>query len=230
MKILLTIAGFDATAGAGILRDFTVFKDLDYYPMAVPTCNTAQNTMKFLGSEPANLEIFANALELIDEEVTIDGIKIGMIPSYNHAEIIYDYIEHKEIPIIYDPVGKTTTGGGESSDWNKMVNLLSKKTSLITPNREELEALGGQLPCPILVTGVEKGLDQLILDNKEVSFCSEQVPVREHHGTGCTLSSAILSYLVETGDLIEAIEQAKDYMVKKLKENSPLGKAQALFL
>ena len=108
---LLSIGGSDPSGGAGIQSDIKTFNELNAYGLTVITAITAQNTTQFLSLQPISNKMIKEQLESIFLDFKIDGIKISMIYNSSIMKTVFGYLKDKEIPIIVDPVIKTTTGG-----------------------------------------------------------------------------------------------------------------------
>uniref|UniRef100_A0A7C4NRV0 Pyridoxamine kinase/Phosphomethylpyrimidine kinase domain-containing protein n=1 Tax=Thermodesulfobacterium geofontis TaxID=1295609 RepID=A0A7C4NRV0_9BACT len=109
--IVLSIAGFDPTGGAGVLLDTKIFSLFGLKGAGIPTTLTLQNTSEFQGWEAVNPEYLKRALELIFSDLPIKGVKIGMIGTSENAEIIGEFLkrERKKISwVVLDPVLKAT--------------------------------------------------------------------------------------------------------------------------
>jgi len=108
---LLTIGGSDPSSGAGIQSDVKSFAELDAYGLTAVTAITGQNTTSFGMIEPVSQKILQNQLESIIADFKIDGIKIGMVYNSNIIHAIHSRLSKINVPIILDPVIKSTTGG-----------------------------------------------------------------------------------------------------------------------
>ena len=140
MKNVLSIAGSDCSAGAGIQADLKTFVANGVYGMTVITSLTAQNPQKVKMVEDVSIEILRNQLEAILDVIEISAIKIGMINSKENAELIYDsLLKYKVKNIVLDPIMISTSGKSliknETKDF--LVNKLFKLVDIITPNLDE---------------------------------------------------------------------------------------------
>ncbi len=107
---LLSIGGSDPSSGAGIQSDIKTFSTLNVHGLTVITAITGQNTSNFGMIEPVSKKILENQLESIITDFKIDGIKIGMVYNSEIIKTIYQYLKKLDIPIVVDPVIKSTTG------------------------------------------------------------------------------------------------------------------------
>ena len=140
---LLSIGGSDPSSGAGIQSDIKTFSTLDVHGLTIITAITGQNTTNFGMVEPVSKKMLQNQWETIISDFKIDGIKIGMVYNSEIIKTLYQNLKKLKIPIIVDPVIKSTTGGmlikkSAISDFKKFIIPLA---TVITPNRFEAEIL-----------------------------------------------------------------------------------------
>ena len=144
MKNVLSIAGSDCSAGAGIQADLKTFVANGVYGMTVITSITAQNTNEVRMVEDVSSEMLKNQIEVIFDEIKIDSIKIGMLNSKENGEVIYEkLLKYKVKNIVLDPVMIATSGNSLIKDETKdfLVNKLFKIVDIITPNLDETKEI-----------------------------------------------------------------------------------------
>jgi len=144
MKNVLSIAGSDCSAGAGIQADLKTFVANGVYGMTVITSLTAQNPQKVKMLEDVSIEMLRNQLEAILDVIKVSAIKIGMINSKENGEVIYDeLLKYKAQNIVLDPVMISTSGKSLIKDETKyfLVNKLFKIADIITPNLDETKEI-----------------------------------------------------------------------------------------
>ena len=144
MKNVLSIAGSDCSAGAGIQADLKTFVANGVYGMTVITSLTAQNTKEVRMVEDVSIEMLKNQIEAIFDIMKVSAIKIGMINSKENEEIIYDeLLKYKARNIVLDPVMIATSGNSLIKDETKkiLVNELFKIADIITPNLDETKEI-----------------------------------------------------------------------------------------
>ena len=144
MKNVLSIAGSDCSAGAGIQADLKTFVANGVYGMTVIISITAQNTNEVRMVEDVSSEMLKNQIEVIFDEIKIDSIKIGMLNSKENAELIYkELIKYKVKNIVLDPVMISTSGKSLIKDETKnfLINNLFKIADIITPNLDETKEI-----------------------------------------------------------------------------------------
>ena len=144
MKNVLSIAGSDCSAGAGIQADLKTFVANEVYGMTVITSLTAQNTQKVRMVEDISIEMLRNQLEAIFDIMEVSAVKIGMLNSKENGEVVYsNLLKYKAQNIVLDPVMIATSGKSLIKDETKnfLVNKLFKIADIITPNLDETKEI-----------------------------------------------------------------------------------------
>ena len=235
---VLTIAGFDPSAGAGILADIKTFEKLKTYGIAIPTAFTIQTENQFVEMEWVTIEKVVFQIELFLKAYKIEAIKIGIVSSLSDLKFIIRKIRSidSKVPIIWDTVLKSTTEFSFLEIENQQdLEFILQAIQLITPNQDEVLKL---IPNAISVeenlnylrnhTAVLwkgghkkeiKGTDILFMKNKEITIHPTLGNCSEKHGSGCVLSSAIAAYLCFDENLEQACRKAKLYTEKILQSN-----------
>lgn len=248
MEVVLTIAGSDTSAGAGIQQDLKTITALGQYGATVITALTAQNTVGVQAVEPISGEMVARQIRSVMDDLNVRAIKIGMIPTLDVAKAIVGQISnskyqisenHSSRYIVWDPVMISTSGTRLMAEEciSYLQEYLAPLCTLITPNLPESEIFQPPYKANMLIKGGhaagEEMTDILILtDGSRHTFTAQKIDSTNLHGTGCTLSSAIASYLAAGYALPEAVAQAKDYLTRAIVAgqhqhighgNGPLG-------
>ena len=144
MKNVLSIAGSDCSAGAGIQADLKTFVANGVYGMTVITSLTAQNPQKVKMLEDVSIEILKNQIEAIFDVMEVSAVKIGMLNSKENGEVVYsNLLKYKAKNIVLDPVMIATSGKSLIKDETKdfLVNKLFKIADIITPNLDETKEI-----------------------------------------------------------------------------------------
>ena len=248
MKTVLTIAGSDCSGGAGIQADIKTMIMNGVYAMSAITALTAQNTTGVYGIQETSPEFLDNQLDCIFTDIFPDAVKIGMLPTAEVVRAVGQGLQRFDAQnVVLDPVMVATSGAAlsEAPAVQALVDLLVR-ASVVTPNIPEAEVLSGmrietkedmlaaakaiQLKGAqaVLVKGghlAEEADDVLLEANGAVTWLSAQrVETKNTHGTGCTLSSAIASYLAKGETLKHAVAFAKRYLTEAIQSNPGLGK------
>ncbi|MGB7654938.1 MAG: bifunctional hydroxymethylpyrimidine kinase/phosphomethylpyrimidine kinase [Novosphingobium sp.] len=242
---ILTIAGSDSSGGAGIQADIKTITVLGGYAMSAITAITAQNTLGVTAVEVLSPDLIAAQIDACVSDIGVDAVKIGMLGSPEIAAIVADRLERLGVPVVFDPVMVATSGSvlADAATIAAFERLMQLAT-LTTPNVPELEALGGHEAMQARdVTYLAKGGDAegervddvLMVPGAEPHVMSgSRIHTRHTHGTGCTLSSAIATYLGKGLPLAEAVDRARLFVRSALRAapgfgagSGPLGHGEA---
>ena len=248
MKTALTIAGSDSCGGAGIQADIKTMTMNGVYAMSAVTALTAQNTTGVRAIVNSTPEILKAQIDAVFEDIYPDAVKIGMVSSVELIKVIAErLIFHGAKNIVVDPVMVATSGSSLIGDGavDALKNELLPLARVITPNIPEAEVLSGikiltsddmikaaeiisdEFGCAVLCKGGHSLNDanDLLFENGDYKwFKGRRIDNPNTHGTGCTLSSAIASYLAKGFDLSTSIIKAKEYITGALSDMLDLGK------
>lgn len=248
MKTALTIAGSDSCGGAGIQADIKTMTMNGVYAMSAVTALTAQNTTGVRAILNSTPEILKAQIDAVFEDIYPDAVKIGMVSSVELIKVIAErLIFHGAKNIVVDPVMVATSGSSLIGDGavDALKNKLLPLARVITPNIPEAEVLSGikilasddmikaaeiisdEFGCAVLCKGghsLNDANDLLFEDGDYKWFKGRRIDNPNTHGTGCTLSSAIASYLAKGFDLSTSIIKAKEYITGALSDMLDLGK------
>lgn len=246
--ILLTIAGFDPSCGAGVSADLKTFAAHNCYGVAAVTALTVQSTQGVVSVHATPTATLRAQLDTIADDVKVAAVKIGMLASRANAHTVSEFLDkHQFARVVLDPVTSPTAGNVELLDATGIKFLrdeLLKRASVITPNVAEAELLTGMEvrdlsamktaghkllemgARAVIVTGghLEKPVDVLCEGSVVETFVSDHVKNPNTHGTGCTFSSAIAAQLALGLQLREAMILAKAYVTKALEKSYQIGK------
>ncbi len=246
---VLIIAGSDSSGGAGIQADIKTVTSLGCYAMTAITAVTSQNTTGVKSIIDIDPKEISNQIEFTAQDIKPGAIKIGMLHS---KQIILSVIKSLNKigikKVVLDPV-MVAKGGAKLINNAAIVYIkrnLIKKTLLITPNIPEAEILtntkinniedmikAGKLLIKlgannVLIKGGHLKSNQMkdiLLNKKKIKvFKSKKYGSKNTHGTGCTLSSAIATYLSCGKDLIKSCELGIKYVNESIKSNLNFGK------
>ena len=236
----LTIAGSDCSGGAGIQADIKTMSALGCYAASAITAITVQNTLGVTAVHAVPPEIVAGQIKAVMDDIEPKAIKIGMV---NDAETIFaiaETLKAYSLPhLVVDPIMVATSGSRLMQDdaLDVFCRELLPLATLLTPNVPEAEVLSGikitdkgsmdkaarrvlQLGCNnLLIKGghlAGQKVDRLYGD-VDCEYVAENVVTRNTHGTGCSLSSAITTFLAQGFSTDEAIGKAKEWLTEALK-------------
>ncbi len=220
---ILSIAGSDSSAGAGIQADIKTITMLGGYAMTAITAITAQNTLGVTAVEALSPVMVAAQIDACVGDIGVDAVKIGMLGSPEIAAVVADRLQVLGVPVVFDPVMIATSGSllADAATVAGFERLMALAT-LTTPNVAELIALGGDARFAARgVTYLAKGgdaegdvvQDRLVVPGQApVIWQAARIVTRHSHGTGCTLSSAIATLLGQGLALADAIVGARDFV------------------
>ena len=146
VPIVLTIAGFDPSGGAGIIADIRTIETLDCTAVAAVTSITFQNAKAYAGAIHQSAAAVRDQVEAILAEQEIAAVKIGMLPTAEIVREVAQLISGYELPpAVIDPVMESTSGGKLMTDdaFEVFVTELMSRARIITPNISEAEKLAG---------------------------------------------------------------------------------------
>ena len=244
---LLSIGGSDPSSGAGIQSDLRTFSTDNVHWLTVITAITGQNTLKFGKVEPVSIDILKNQLQLVFSDFKIDGIKIGMVYNSQIIKTIYQQLKKSKIPIIVDPVIKSTTGGellkkSAIKDYQKYIIPLA---TVITPNKYEAEILSktkiNAKTMPektakkiqemgaknVSITGIQTKVNKIsdfILEKNKKYVISGDKITKINHGSGGNYASAVLFSLAKNKSIKESLKFAKQYTYDSIKNAKKIGR------
>ncbi|MDE5779135.1 MAG: bifunctional hydroxymethylpyrimidine kinase/phosphomethylpyrimidine kinase [Lachnospiraceae bacterium] len=250
MHTILSIAGSDSGGGAGIQADLKTITCLGEYGMTAITALTAQNTMGVEGVEVVSVQMVKSQIDAVFGDIRPDAVKLGMIATPDIMEAVCEkLIQYKAEHIVVDPVMVATSGSSlmESSTVRTLKEKLIPLADIITPNISEAEVLSGisvegkedmvkaaekiaEYYCgSILIKGghLTDTADDLLYQNGEIIWLyGKRLDNENTHGTGCTLSSAIATFLAKGYSMEESVRQAKDYVTGAIAAGLNLGRGR----
>jgi len=237
---VISLAGFDPSAGAGILADVKCFEQHQVYGFGICTSLTVQTDRNFINNQWIEWEQIIAQMKPLLDKFKIKACKIGLIKDMNTLEKVVKFIKQADpaIQIVVDPILKASAGFEFHSWQNAFEQFLPilKEIDLITPNYLEMLALNGgadaeqgakiwALHCPLLLKGGHNprspGTDYLYENNRVLELTSK-MGVHAKHGSGCVLSSAITANLALGFSLSASCKLAKIYISKFLNSNQSL--------
>lgn len=247
--VAMTIAGSDSGGGAGIQADLKTMTALGVYGASAICALTAQNTRGVQGVELVSPAFVVAQIDSILSDIDVRAAKTGMLANAAIVTAVADRMaQAAHIPLVVDPVMIATSG--DSLLTPDSVDAVRKKllprARVITPNLPEAAALLGGKEAKsgedvvaqaralmafgsraVLVkdghgTGAE--VADVLIDGDNVHvFKKPRMQATNTHGTGCTLSAAIASYLALGHDLPAAVEKAQDYVWNAIRAGQTLG-------
>ena len=247
---VLTIAGSDSGGGAGIQADIKTITLLGAYACSVVTAVTAQNTLGVQDIHPVPAGFVAMQLESVLSDIKPHAIKTGMLCNAEIvkavAERLRNYVAGRQVALIVDPVMYSKTGSAllEEKAHGVIIKEMLPLATLLTPNIAEASELSGievdsvgtmheaaekihELGCRnVLIKGGHLAIDAIdvLFDGQQFSeFYAPRIQTKHTHGTGCTFSAAIASFMALGDDLPTAITAAKEFISAAIETAVPIG-------
>jgi hydroxymethylpyrimidine/phosphomethylpyrimidine kinase len=248
--IVLTIAGFDPSSGAGVSADIKTIAAHGCYGIACITALTVQSTAGVRRVEAVDAGLVAETLTELASDVQIAAVHIGMLGSAKVVRAVVDFLVAHRIPnVVLDPVLKSSSGTAlvDAAGARLLIDELLPLATIVTPNIDEASFLTG-LPVTdpeqmraaarklhemgasaVVVTGghLEKAIDLLSFTGsrgiEQELFKSARLKSSSTHGTGCAFATAVACHLAMGRGLPEAVLLAKAYVAAAIGNAHPLG-------
>ncbi len=251
-KLLLSIAGYDPSAGAGVLLDIAVFRGLGFIGAGVLTSVTAQNSRRVTGVRCLGGSFLVRQYEAIVEDIEPSGIKVGMLGGRANIPALSRILSrHPDIPVVVDPVLRSSSGRWllEKQALPSYLSRIRGRISLLTPNLHEASLISGRrlrgpedmkeaarriadlVAAPCLVKGghLARAVADVLYDGRQFYLFRHKKRPLDVHGSGCFLSSSLLGYLVRNPSLPEACARAVEFTQAALRTSVRLGKGRGVF-
>ena len=249
--VVLTIAGFDPSSGAGVTADVKTIAAHGCYGVGCITALTVQSTAGVRRVETISPETVTDTLEELRSDLEISAVHIGMLGSGKVVRAVSDFLEKAGLGnIVLDPVIKSSSGRDliDAAGARFLVERLLPLATVITPNVDEaadltglsvsnleqmrlaatrLHAMGA---ASVVITGghLEKAIDLLSFTSRRGAeqevFKSDRLKSNSTHGTGCAFATAIACHLARGRGLPEAVLLAKAYVAAAIANAHPLGR------
>jgi len=243
---ILIIAGSDSGGGAGIQADIKTVTMLGGHAMTAVTAITAQNTLGVTSVHPVPAEMILAQIDAVVGDIGVDAVKIGMIGSAFAAKQVAVRLQElkaldPDLPIVFDPVMVASSGAALADEATiAAFGRLMDVATIATPNLPELKQLTseedpvaaalhlvGKHGCAVLIKGGhEEGdalADALIEEDNMTSWQGQRIDTDSTHGTGCTLASAIATFMGEGATLTDAVARAREFVRVALFAAPDLG-------
>ncbi|MFH7566247.1 bifunctional hydroxymethylpyrimidine kinase/phosphomethylpyrimidine kinase [Oceanimonas smirnovii] len=251
--IILSIAGSDSGGGAGVQADIKAISATGGYACSVITAITAQNTQKVSAVHPVPQDMIRAQLEAVFSDLPVAAVKVGMLGDADTINTVADALEaYRPQHLVVDPV--MVSANGDMLLAPDAVNSLKQRllplADVITPNLPEAACLTGRdIPAslremePLIAALIElecravllkggflqqepRSPDWLINGADVRCFDTPRVITANTHGTGCTLSGALASYLAQGLELELAVASAKHYIERAIEAGACLKVGQ----
>jgi hydroxymethylpyrimidine/phosphomethylpyrimidine kinase len=249
--VVLTIAGFDPSSGAGITADIKTIAAHECYGVSCITALTIQSTQGVRRVQGVDPNLIAETLHELVSDLVIAAVHIGMLGNEQVVAVVADFLGQAHLPhVVLDPILKSSSGADllDAAGTRLLIERLIPLAELVTPNLDEAGALTGMAvtnldqmgeaaahlhslgAANVVVTGghLEKAIDLLSFTTirgieKEV-FKADRQRSNSTHGTGCAFSTALACHLAHGRGIPEAVLLSKAYVSAAIANAHPLGK------
>lgn len=249
--VVLTIAGFDPSSGAGVTADVKTIAAHGCYGVACVTALTVQSTAGVRRVEAVSAQLVTETLEELSSDIEISAVHIGMLGSGKVVRAVSDFLARAELPnVVLDPIIKSSSGADliDPSGVRLLIERLLPLATVTTPNADEAAALTGLTVTNLeqmraaatrlhemgaasaVITGghMEKAIDLLSFTSRrgpeQEVFKSDRQESNSTHGTGCAFATAMACHLARGRGLPEAVLLAKAYVAAAISNAHPLGR------
>ena len=248
--VVLTIAGFDPSSGAGITADIKTIAAHECYGVSCITALTVQSTRGVRKVQPVAGEFILETLHELITDLEIAALHIGMLGTGEAVNVVADFLGRVKLPhVVLDPILRSSSGADllDKAGLQLLIEKLVPLAEVITPNLAEAAVLTG-LPVTnlaqmrtaaarlhsigaanIVITGgdLEKATDLLSFATRrgveQEVFKAERLKSNSTHGTGCAFATALACHLAHGRGLPEAVLLSKAYVAAAIGNAQPLG-------
>ena len=246
--VVLTIAGFDPSSGAGITADIKTIAVHGCYGISAITALTVQSTAGVRRVLPVDVQVLADTFDELLRDVKVSAVHIGMLGNGEVASRVADFLASARLDnVVLDPVLKSSSGAAllDQDGLGMMIRRLLPLADVVTPNIDEAAALSGlEVRNPaqmklaagrlhelgakaVVVTGghLDQAIDVLSVKGGQVqTYRAELVDSPNTHGTGCAFSTAIACQLALGQSLQMAVLLAKTYVLAGIRNSYAIGR------
>lgn len=252
--VVLTIAGFDPSSGAGVTADIKTIAAHGCYGVACITAMTVQSTAGVRRVESLDPSLITDTLNELIADVSIAAVHIGMLGTAKVVRAVAEFLERqggsKTPNIVLDPILTSSSGADllDAPGSRLLIEKLIPLVTVLTPNvdeaailtgmkvtnLDEMRAAAGKLhemgAAAVVITGghLDKAIDLLSFTSKrgveQEVFKAERQRSDSTHGTGCAFATAIACHLALDRGLAEATLLAKTYVTAAIAAGYPLGR------
>jgi len=251
-RAVLVVAGLDPAGGAGLCADVLTIAAHGLHPAAVATALTVQDSSRCHSFRPVDADLVLAQIEALTDDLDVAAVKVGMVGSAAVAQAVAQGLaplSERGVPVVFDPVLAASVGADLlEGDPAEALSPLLARTTLLTPNRAEAEALCGLLvegagaqrraaralralgPAAVLLKGGHIEGDPVVdlLDDgvEPLALSRPRLAGPAPHGTGCALSSEIAALLALGRPLREAVTLGVERLAARIAAARPVGRGR----
>lgn len=249
--VVLTIAGFDPSSGAGASADLKTIAAHECFGIACISALTVQSTKGVRRVVEVEPKIVSETLDELASDFSVEAVHIGMLGSEPVVSAVVAFLASARLShVVLDPILKSSSGADllDSGGKRLLLEKLLPLAEVVTPNLDEAAALTG-LPvtnldqmrgaakrlhalgaASVVVTGghLEKATDLLSFTTargfETEVFKADRQRSKSTHGTGCAFSTALACHLAHGRGIPEAVLLSKAYVSAAISNAYPIGK------
>jgi hydroxymethylpyrimidine kinase/phosphomethylpyrimidine kinase len=252
-KVLVSIAGYDPSGGAGVLLDVAVFRRFGVPGAGLLTAVTAQNSRRVGAVRCLGGRFLLQQYETLVQDVDLAGIKVGLLGGPGNFAALRSILSGQSaLPIVVDPVFQSSSGTRflDKRSVGAFLDRIKGRVTILTPNLEEASLILGRRPkkpedmksaarriadliaAPCLLKGghLAGKIVDVLYDGRRFFLFPHKKIAGEVHGTGCFLSSSLLCFLVMKKPLPEACSLAVDFTQAAFHKAVRLGRGRSIFV
>jgi len=245
--IVLTIAGFDPSSGAGATADIKTIAAHGCYGVSAITALTVQSGLGVRRVAPVDPKFLTDSLEELTRDVKVSGVHIGMLGSGGVAEAVAGFLERANpANVVLDPVLSSSSGRSliDQRGVAVLIERIMPLADLVTPNLDEAGLLTGLAVAnleqmklaaerlremgakAVVVTGghLDCAIDVLASEAGVQTFRADLLESSNTHGTGCAFSTAVACQLALGRSFEMAVLLAKAYVLLAIRHSYPIGR------
>lgn len=247
--IVLSIAGYDPSSGAGVTADVKTIAAHGCYGVTCITALTIQTTQGVKRVEAVPGRLVAETLEALAGDVALSAVRIGMLGSGDVAEAVAEFLGKRRLRnVVLDPVLRASSGLDLLDE--RGVGVVRKRllelVDVITPNLNEAAALSGAEVSDlagmkraaarlhemgaraVVVTGghLKSPVDVLSIGGKVTTFAGKGIDSQSTHGTGCAFATSLACNLARGFELKDSVSAAGQYVRRAIERAYRVGKGK----
>lgn len=249
--VVLTIAGFDPSSGAGITADIKTIAAHECFGVACITALTVQSTLGVRRIEALDPKLIAETLEELASDVVIGAVHVGMLGNEAVVRTVADFLCQAGLAhVVLDPILRSSSGAEllDSAGTQLLLERMTPLAEVVTPNLDEASVLTGLAvtnleqmrlaadrlhalgAANVVVTGghLEKAIDLLSFKTargfETEVFKADRQRSNSTHGTGCAFATALACHLALGRGLPEAVLLSKAYVSAAIANAYPMGR------
>lgn len=239
-KVVLSIAGYDPSSGAGITADVKTAAAHGCFAVTCISAMTIQSTQGVRAVEPVPEDVIRRTLQELHHDFDIAAVRIGMLGCA--AAVVADFLESSKLPnVVLDPITTSSSGASliDATGLHTLRSRLMKLSAVVTPNVDEAQALSGVADRQeaarvlnemgakaVVITGghLNEAVDLFFAEGNFQELRAPKIESRSTHGTGCAFATSVACGLAKGLPMREAVAGAKAFVRRAIESAPQVGK------